>query len=167
MVEALGNLGDFIGGIGVIITLIYLATQVRQNTAALRTASRQAIVAGMRDHARLALEPGAASFFHGPVAYPDLTPDEYLYYSTRMHDLLLFFQGAHALHEAGTLEDETYRAYLDYVAASFCTPGGARFWRDVEDIYTPRMAAALNDRIARGGLRDLTQLRPQGDGHID
>ena len=54
MVESLGNLGDFIGGIGVIITLIYLATQVRQNTAALRAASRQAIVAGMRDHSRQA-----------------------------------------------------------------------------------------------------------------
>ena len=28
--DALGNLGDFIGGIAVIVTLVYLANQIRQ-----------------------------------------------------------------------------------------------------------------------------------------
>ncbi len=159
--ESLGNLGDFIGGIGVVATLAYLAVQVRQNTAAVRTASRQAIVAGMRDHVRLALEPGGDSFLHAAEAFPDISPDEYRYYATRMNDLLLFFQGAHALHEAGTLEEETYRAYLDFVAASCSTPGGARYWQQVREIYTPRMAGALDARIERGHLRDLTQFGPR------
>jgi len=34
--ELLGNLGDFVGGIIIIISLIYLARQVRQNTRALQ-----------------------------------------------------------------------------------------------------------------------------------
>jgi hypothetical protein len=159
--EALGNLGDFIGGIAVVATLIYLAVQVRQNTAALRTASRQAIVAGMREHVRLALEPGADTFFHAVEAFPDVSVDAYRHYTTRMNDLLLFFQGAHALHESGTLEDETYEAYLDFVAASCTTPGGARYWQQVQEIFTPRMVLALDARIERGGLRDLTQFAPR------
>jgi hypothetical protein len=32
VLEDLGNLGDFLGGIAVIATLIYLAIQIRQNT---------------------------------------------------------------------------------------------------------------------------------------
>ncbi len=160
-IAELGSLGELLAAIATIVTLIYLALQLRQNTAALRTASRQAIVAGMRDHGRLALEPGAESFLSATLAYPEITPEEYRYYSMRMHDLLLFFQGAHALYEAGTLEEETYQAYLDFVAASFSTPGGARFWQDIKDIYTARMVVALDDRIARGNLRDLTALRPQ------
>lgn len=160
--ESLGNLGDFIGGIGVVATLVYLAVQVRQNTAALRTASRQAIVTGMRDHVRLALGPGGDSFFHAVEAFPDVSPEEYRHFTTRMNDLLLFFQGAHALHEAGTLEDETYEAYLGFVAASCSTPGGARYWKQVKEIYTPRMVVALDARIERGSLRDLTQFRPRG-----
>ena len=162
--EALGDLGDFVGGIGVVATPVYLAVQVRQNTAALRTASRQAIVAGMRDHVRLALEPGGDSFFRSVLAYPDVSPDDSRYYTTRMNDLLLFFQGAHALHEAGTLEDETYEAYLDFVAASISTPGGAHFWQQVRVIFTPRMAAALDARIKRGNLVDLTEFRLGSDG---
>jgi hypothetical protein len=35
----LGDLGDFLGGIGVIVTLIYLAIQIRRNTYAVRSAS--------------------------------------------------------------------------------------------------------------------------------
>ena len=34
--EDLGNVGDFVGGIGVIVTLIYLALQIRQNSQLLR-----------------------------------------------------------------------------------------------------------------------------------
>jgi hypothetical protein len=42
MLESLGNLGDFLGGVGVVITLIYLAVQIRQNTAQLRSTAEQA-----------------------------------------------------------------------------------------------------------------------------
>jgi hypothetical protein len=32
VIEDLGNIGDFLGGIAVVVTLIYVATQIRQNT---------------------------------------------------------------------------------------------------------------------------------------
>ena len=38
--DALGNLGDFIGGIGVLVTLIYLASQIRQNTSSVQQSNR-------------------------------------------------------------------------------------------------------------------------------
>ena len=34
--EDLGNIGDFLGGIGVVLTLLYLALQIRQNTKQLK-----------------------------------------------------------------------------------------------------------------------------------
>ncbi len=37
MLEALGNIGDFLGRLGVVITLLYLAAQIRQNTRSSRT----------------------------------------------------------------------------------------------------------------------------------
>jgi len=35
--ESLANFGEFIGGIGVILSLIYVAFQIRQNTVSRRT----------------------------------------------------------------------------------------------------------------------------------
>jgi len=40
MLEDLGNLGDFAGGIGVVVTLIYLAVQIRSNTQQVEENSR-------------------------------------------------------------------------------------------------------------------------------
>lgn len=40
-VDALGNIGDFVGGIGVIVTLAYLAVQIRHNTRVARAATLQ------------------------------------------------------------------------------------------------------------------------------
>jgi hypothetical protein len=49
----LGDLGDFLGGIGVFITLVYLAIQVRRNTMAVRSTSLDSAYAAhmeFRDH---------------------------------------------------------------------------------------------------------------------
>ena len=39
MLETLANLGEFIGAIGVIVSIGYLAIQIRQNTKAVRSSS--------------------------------------------------------------------------------------------------------------------------------
>ena len=38
-IETLGSLGDFLGGLAVIASLLYLAVQIRQNTKAIRSSS--------------------------------------------------------------------------------------------------------------------------------
>ena len=43
VIEALGDIGDFLGGIGVVITLIYLAGQIRQNTRSIRMSALETL----------------------------------------------------------------------------------------------------------------------------
>ncbi len=71
----LANLGEFLGGLAVVVTLVYLATQVRQNTSAIRASSAQAfgdsinglnlLIAGDLEQARVwrlaSEDPGAMS----------------------------------------------------------------------------------------------------------
>ena len=47
MIESLGNIGDFVGGIGVIVTLVYLASQIRQNSRSVKAASAQAVLSAL------------------------------------------------------------------------------------------------------------------------
>ncbi len=156
--DALGNLGEFVGGLAVVVTLIYLAVQVRQNTAALRTASRQEIVSGFRDYNRLMFQPGV---YHAALVgmrlYPELPEEERGLFGYLVNDHALFFQGAFALYEAGTLEDETSLAYLQVFVAWVITPGGSAWWAEISPLYPPRMVAAVNARVAQGGLPDLLQ----------
>jgi len=41
--QLLGNLGEFVGAIAVVVTLVYLAFQIRQNTTAMKSSTWQAI----------------------------------------------------------------------------------------------------------------------------
>jgi hypothetical protein len=138
--------------------LLYLAVQVRQNTAALRAGSRQEIVSGFRDFNRLLFQPGVNhAALVGMRLYPQLPAEEKGLFGNLTNDFALFFQGAFSLHEAGTLEEETYLAYLQIFAAWITTPGGSAWWAEMSPLYTPRMVAAVNARVAQGGLPDLLQ----------
>lgn len=148
------------GGLAVIVTLFYLATQLRQNTQALRTAARQEIVAGYRDANRLMLTPGVAqAYLIGLWRFPAMDFDERHLFSTVFNDQALFFQGVFALHETGQLEDETYHAYLRWFAAQVATPGGRAWWDGTaRRIYTARMVSAVDARVAEGHLPDLLEM---------
>jgi hypothetical protein len=158
MLEALGNLGDLLGGIGVVITLAYLAVQVRQNTRALRTTSRQHVVDSYRTINRLLLDPSMArTFSMGLASFPNLSFDERSRFAALMNEHALFFQAACALHESGQLDDETYNAYRDWIATVMAAPGGTAWWETARSVYERRVVQALDERLKRGGLADVLQ----------
>lgn len=61
MIETLGSIGDFVGGIGVIATLIYLAIQIRQNTQQLDHNSQLVQASAELETARLLAEVHASA----------------------------------------------------------------------------------------------------------
>lgn len=160
ILDALGNLGDFIGGIGVVVTLIYLASQIRQNTTALRTASRQEIASGYRESNRLRLDPAASlAWVTGLSSFPNMPFEARSRFGTVMIDEALFFQGAFAIHESGQLEESTYTAYLDWFTSIVATPGGAVWWEETgRPVFVPGMVAAVDLRLSSGGLHDIRSM---------
>jgi len=161
LLEALGNIGDFVGGIGVVVTLLYLAVQIRHNTRSVRTASRQEIAAGIREWNRMLLDPVVAEAYRrGARTYPAVDPEAAARFEAVMNDLALFMQGAFALWENGALEDETYQAYLDFFATNVSTPGGAAWWTEASAIYMTRMVRNVEGRLARGNVREPIQTAP-------
>jgi hypothetical protein len=157
--EDLGNIGEFVAAVGVIISLIYLAMQVRGNTSALRTRSRQDIEESFRAFYRPLFDnPELCQLYLGGLRkYPDLPQPDRLQFATYMNDHAQHFQGASALYESGTLDEEIYRAYLDYFAAHLATPGGSAYWSETRGLYPSQMAAAVDERLSAGSLPTLLE----------
>jgi hypothetical protein len=157
MLDALGNLGDFLGGIAVIITIVYLAVQVRQNTAALRVQSRQEIVESYRSFNRPFISDATVApiWDQGLRSFPNQDEPDRSRFVALLVDQILHFQAALALHESRSLDDETFRAYRDHCAALLSTPGGAAFWTQAHASYPSHMVASLQHRIAQGDLPAL------------
>jgi hypothetical protein len=77
MLEALGNIGDFLGGVGVFATLSYLAVQIRNNTTSTRSASYQAAVSSVSDLSRaIGLARDVARLFSAGQIDRGMTPSE-------------------------------------------------------------------------------------------
>jgi hypothetical protein len=158
--EAMGNFGDFVGGIAVIVTLLYLAWQIRKNTNFVRTASRQDVVKSFRQWNRHLFEiDGLAEItLVGALRYPDLAQPDRVKFACWMSDHCLHFQSVFALYESGELEEETYQAYLAFFVGQLITPGGAAYWSEYRSFFPKRMYRAVDARIEGGKVSNFLEL---------
>ena len=56
-IAELGSLGEFIGSIAVLVTLVYLVLQIRQNTLSIRSQSRYYVLEAVGAHMKDAQDP--------------------------------------------------------------------------------------------------------------
>jgi hypothetical protein len=108
--QLLGNFGEFLGSLGVIVTLIYLAIQIRSNTSATRAnASFQATHSWGEVTQRLAGLPDdqfgpITKLFKADMAPDDLTPEEYERVRLTCRNIYQRLEGQYYLFKYGLLE---------------------------------------------------------------
>lgn len=142
-----------------VVTLVYLTTQIRQNTSAIRTSSRQDLSASyraMNDH--LLDADICEAYALGIRDYPNMPVREKRAFSHAINDHTLFFQSAFALFDTGALEKENYEPYLIWLSSHLATPGGSAWWREAGQFYNTAMVSALDARLAEGDLPDVMHL---------
>jgi hypothetical protein len=156
--EAIGAVGEIVGALAVVLSLIYLAIQVRQNSNMARAESRLRLVATWREFSNGLKGKDPTAFGRGLQCYPELPVAEIGPFTEHLWDALHFFQCALALYESGTLDEEDYSQYESFIAAMFATPGGHRFWLEAKQLSHRSRAQALDARIARGQLPDIRKV---------
>ena len=96
MLGSLGDLGDFIGGIAVVVTLISLASQIRNNTHAVRAASRQDVSLTTRQWLGVINDLGS-DYSIGLREFPDVSATEKRRFAYGLTYLINTFQEICAL----------------------------------------------------------------------
>jgi hypothetical protein len=158
MLETLGNLGDFIGGIAVVVTLIYLASQIRQNTRALQAASRQAVAAVSRENIEILTRDDVnGAYSLGLRFYPKISAEQKRRFGFALDHYLNYMQEVLALYEGGSLDREIYGAHFAGLAGHLATPGGAAYWRESRQLYPPHFAEQVDHKVAVGGYPDMLE----------
>ncbi len=139
ILDALGNLGDFIGGVGVIITLIYLATQIRQNTnqlrqnadlvrlAALDATSQQ----GMALRSQLAEAGTAALFLRGLAGANDLDAEESFRFRVHLTSSLLVMQSVYVRFRVYGLDELAWQSQIPTLVGTVRAPGVRSNWPEL------------------------------------
>ena len=139
MFETLGNLGDFIGGIGVVATVIYLAVQVRQSTASTKAASYQAVVSAISDWSRaIGVDSNVSRIMRVGVENPEqLTDDEYTQFEFLVVSGTRNFENIHYQYLAGGLSKGAWEGWSSRILTFFNQPGLKTWWERHKGAYSP------------------------------
>ena len=126
----LANLGEFIGGVAVLVTLVYLAFQVRSNTNSERAETHRSYVEELN---RAFLAPmqdleKAALFRRGANSFRGLSGDEQMVVSAFWQSLFMMFQESHILHLSGSIDDDLAKTMEAFAVAFIQVPGVAEWW---------------------------------------
>ncbi len=128
--QDLGNIGEFVGAIGVIVSLVYLATQIRQNTKAVRSNTSQAITDSRVEFlSSISDNPEVARmFFSGLSDLDSLGPDERSRFAIMMARFIATMENYHYQHLRGAMDQEQWTRMLGILRWFMSTPGGQAWW---------------------------------------
>jgi hypothetical protein len=128
--QDLGNIGEFVAAIATLITLIYLAAQIRQNTRAVRSSAFQQVVDSFSG---ISLEIGlnrevSEILDRGSEGLSSLdSVERRRYWSV----LLSFFRRAESVFfqsEQGTLQLESWEGIREFLRSVLQSQGVREFW---------------------------------------
>lgn len=136
---AIGAVGEFLGALGVIVTLIYLARQIRQHTTATRLATSHSIATAARDWNRpLLLDRELAWTFQVGTEDPSqLDEKEQARFIELCFSLLRMFEDAHYQYHHGALDEDVWMGYERLYAAYAKAPGFQWYWNERRDTFRP------------------------------
>ena len=150
MSAVLGNFGEFIGAVAVVITLIYLAVQVRLNTGAIRSSNAATIQINLQS---LAHEPISDREF-GDILIRAMSGEEKLEPAEKLAAYAWFFilaksgELAYSNYLSGDLDEEFWHGALNFYRAYWLSPGFKSFWIDRRMTFTPAFRSAVEKWIA-------------------
>ncbi len=143
-------IGELVGGVAVLATLIYLAVQVRQGN---RVGSRESYRAWVSEVNKVLFEPQRDPEFmevfqRANHEWDSLSPRDQGRVNAVYAPLFLLFQEVFSQSEKGDVEDHLTRQ-IDTIAATVVQmPGTATWWRLNEALYPPSFCSHMNELLA-------------------
>ena len=151
--DQLSALGQGVGGIAVVISLIYLALQVRASSKATKVASLQNAVSNYESHLLPAQYDQDLALIvlkglhNDPLAADWLKPEERLRFHFFMSSIVLHFMELTNSHRHGLLDRITFDAWQTYTAQCLATTGGRAWWATSKTLWPQEVYSLLDSRI--------------------
>jgi hypothetical protein len=162
----LGNIGEFIGSIAVIGSLIYVGYQIRQNTIATeRSNARQTASDHARANFAIMDEKVADIVLRGLNNLGDLTPVERYRLDLAIAGWLEGIEQAFADYAQNNFKESSLKQYRTRILALLDTPGGRAWWKECDVWFSEEFQLDLNELldIHTGEIDNASVLRDGTD----
>jgi len=129
-IESMANYADVIGGIAVIVSLIYVGVQIRRSAkSSLSQANQSAHESLANVSLEVAKDPDLSSLTRkGMIAFEKLTEEEQFRFVLLMTTVFRRFENIFYQYEKGFLEKDLWEGYRQSMLLYFYNSGGQAFW---------------------------------------
>jgi hypothetical protein len=153
--EDLGNIGDFLGGIGVFLTLIYLALQVRQNTRSLeantsvaRAQTRVQLTSDAVESVRsVRTDDSMVEVLVKAASGEELNAKDQLLIDLWIRELFRSAEGSFYQHRIGAVDDEEFEGIYTFFKETFRSPNVKAFWSANKHQFPAAFASEVDEMI--------------------
>ena len=148
----LGNIGEFVAAIATLGTLAYLATQIRQNTRTVRSATHQAYVSAAADvNLLLSQNRDLTRVFRTGRQEPDkLDPEELMQFNAYLLQVFRGFEGLYFMFLNGSIDAIYWNSQVQSCRALMNAPGIRSWWAQFgETFFDPRFREVVQSDMLR------------------
>ena len=128
--QDLGNIGEFLGGLAVLVSLVYVAFQIRQNTTSVRAAASASVAESLaRVTETLSVEPELGRIWtQGQNDYDSLDDDARIRFNFVLLTYMRRLENAFYQQSRGFLDPDHWQTTERRIAYIMNRPGTARWW---------------------------------------
>lgn len=145
--SALGAIAETVGGLGVILTLVYLALQIRGSNRVAKAQSRQSMTGFAMGITRFRAEH--ADRYAAIAANEELSPGdwEFLYWSHMQ--MLTYGEAYFQQFELGLMSDTHWEGFSNWIDAYIQSRGFREFWETDHSSFSEDYSKWIEEKLAR------------------
>lgn len=157
----LAALGSFVSGVAVLISLIYLALQVRQTKRNQQIAIRHSRATRVVElHLALADAGVADAWLHGSGNPQETTRTELSQFNNLCRALFFHFEDSFYQREEGLLNDDAFETVVAGVRLSARSPGFRAAWKVARPNFGGRFLAFMDGAVDQAAAEPPLDLSP-------
>lgn len=169
----LAQLGEFVGGVAVLVTLVYLAVQVREVKVANRSAAGDETARSWRENLSRLMD-NVDVFQAGATGMASLRGEDALRFVPLIQYIMAYFENFHGKYRDGVVDRDEWERLDQILVWYFSWPGVVECWAATEAQYRPEFVAHIREllrrldsgEIPRADLDPFTREAPQANpGH--
>ena len=155
--QDLASVAEIVGGVAVVVSLIYVGLQVNDSTSAIRsTAASDATTAMQSWYLEMGRNRQASdAWFNAMTSLKPLPAHDEFQFLMSMHAAFLGMQNSYLLSKEGTLDAEFREAITTAIVAVKDLPGMDRYWRQRRGFFHTGFAEYVDGLLGQDAIETL------------
>jgi len=140
--------GEFLGGIAVVVSLIYLAGQIRSNTKTVRASNFGDLLAESNGFTAMLVDPETASLYvRGLDDFVGLSAEDQARFTGLMVQTFNHCYRAWNLHGQALLDDKLWKTQAHFLDTSLRSPGVRQWWEVSQHYWQAEFREVVQDLV--------------------